>query len=51
MLGVAFRQAEVFDLARSDQVLDRACDLVEGHSRIEAVSIEQVEAVDTQALQ
>jgi hypothetical protein len=45
------RQPEMLDLSRSDQILDRAGDVLDRHVRIDAVLVEQVDAIGPQALQ
>ena len=46
-----FRQAEVLDLALLNQLLDGAGDILDRHTQIDAVLIEQVDRVDAKALQ
>ena len=50
-LRAGLGQAEVLDLARLDQVLDRAGDVFDRHIRIDAVLVEQVDDVGPQALE
>ena len=50
-LGAGFRQAEVAHLAGADQLPDRARHVLHRHVRVNAVLIEEVEAVGLQAPQ
>ena len=50
-LHAGFGQAEVLDLAFADQVLHRARDVLDRHVRIDAVLIEQIDAIGLQPLQ
>ena len=50
-LDARFRQPEVLDLALGDQVLDRAGDVLDRHVRVDAMLIEQVDAVGSQPLE
>ncbi len=50
-LGSGFRQAEVLHLAGRDQLLHRAGDVLDRHLRIDAVLVEEVDAVGAQPLQ
>ena len=43
--------AEVFDLARLDQVLDRPGHVLDGHLRIHAVLVVEIDGVDLQPLE
>lgn len=45
------RQAPVQDLAFRHQVLDRACHVFDRHCRVDAVLVEEIDAVGAQALQ
>ena len=44
-------KAEVLDLALPDQVLHRARDVLDGHVRIDAVLIEQIDAIGLEPLE
>jgi hypothetical protein len=50
-LPPGFRQPEVPDLAIPDQVLDRARDVLDRHVRVDAVLVEQIDAVGLQPLE
>lgn len=50
-LGTRFRKAEVFHLARSDQVSYGACDLFDGLFGVDTVLVEQIDGVHLEALQ
>lgn len=45
-----FREAEVQDLACSDQIVHRARDIFDGHGGIDAMLIEQIDAIGLQML-
>ena len=49
--GASLGQAEVPDLALRDQVLHRAGDVLDRHTRIDAMLIEEVDRLDPQSLQ
>jgi hypothetical protein len=46
-----FRQAEMLHLAGRDQLLDGARDVLDRHIRVDAVLVEDVDAISLQALQ
>jgi len=46
-----FGQAEVLDLALLNQVLHRARDVLDGHIRIDAVLVMQIDRVDLEPLE
>jgi hypothetical protein len=50
-LRTRFRQAEVLDLTRPDQILYRARDILDRHVGIDTVLVEQVDGIDSEALQ
>ena len=47
--GAGLGQAEVPDLAGRDELLDRAGDVLDGHLRVDAVLVEQVDDVGAKA--
>jgi hypothetical protein len=50
-LHARFRKAEVLDLALLDQLLHRASDVFDRHVRIDAVLIEEINALGLQAFE
>ena len=50
-LHAGLREAEVLDLALADQVLHGAGDVLDRHVRVDAVLIEEVDAVDLEPLE
>ena len=50
-LHSCFREAEVLDFALPDQVLHRSRHVFDGHVRIDAVLIEQVDGIDPESLE
>ncbi len=50
-LSAGLREAEVLHLALGDELLDRAGDVLDRHGGVDAVLVEQVDAVGLQALQ
>jgi hypothetical protein len=50
-LHIGFGEAKVLHLALLDQFLHGSCDVFDGHFWIGAVLVEDVDAVDVQALQ
>src|SRR6266516_4996955 len=50
-LHTCFRKAEVLDLPFSNQVLHRSGHIFDGHVRVNAVLIEQIDGIDLQSLE
>src|ERR1700675_3320043 len=50
-LNPGFRKAEVFDLALGNQLLDRSCHVLDRYGRIDAVLIEEINAIGPQTLE
>lgn len=46
--GSGFGETEMLDLARPDQILYRSGDVLDGHIRIDAILVQQVEGVGPQ---
>ena len=51
VVDVRFRETEVQHLALSDQLLDRAGDVLDRHVRIDAMLVEQIDAVGAETLE
>jgi hypothetical protein len=49
--GGRLRHAEVLHLAGLDEVLDRARDVLDGHLRVDAVLVVEIDGVDAEPMQ
>src|SRR5579885_165510 len=50
-LHTGFRKTEILDLARSDQILDRAGDVFDRHLVIDAMLVEEIDGLDLEPLE